>query len=206
MKKPIKLNLGCGVYFVKGWINVDKYLDGAKMRKKGGPYKNAIIERGSKFVKADICNLPFKENYADIIECHQTIEHLPMRRIIDFCREVYRVLKPGGKCIISTNNMNDLCLGWLQMSLNRNFNYDVYIDQAEPIYGNQHAYSEGEYHRVPITPDFLNYCLSVAGFKNGVLTSYTRGATIPQVGELIQKTKKKILRNELLVAEVTKGE
>ena len=45
-------------------------------------------------VKADICNLPFKENEFDIIFCNHVLEHIPDDT--KAMQELYRVLKPGG--------------------------------------------------------------------------------------------------------------
>jgi len=45
-------------------------------------------------VKADICNLPFKDNSYDIILCNHVLEHIPDD--IKAMQELYRVLKPGG--------------------------------------------------------------------------------------------------------------
>jgi len=200
----IKINMGSGVYFKKGWISVDKYLDEEKMLSKEDFYKNAVVEKGYKYVKADICELPFKDNFADLIECHQVIEHLPMRKVIDALKELYRVLKKGGKLIITTPNFNALALDWLQFALDRNFDYAKFIDIAEPIYGNQHGEGEGEFHRCPMTPDFLNFCLSVAGFKDGILKSFPRGMRIQKMGELSPAMPDKVYRNEVLYAEVKK--
>ncbi|WP_298498697.1 class I SAM-dependent methyltransferase [uncultured Algibacter sp.] len=45
-------------------------------------------------VKADICNLPFKENEFDIILCNHVLEHIPDDT--KAMQELYRVLKIGG--------------------------------------------------------------------------------------------------------------
>lgn len=45
-------------------------------------------------VKADICNLPFKDNSYDIIFCNHVLEHIPDDT--KAMQELYRVLKPGG--------------------------------------------------------------------------------------------------------------
>lgn len=45
-------------------------------------------------VKADICNLPFKENEFDIIFCNHVLEHIP--NDTKAMQELYRVLKPDG--------------------------------------------------------------------------------------------------------------
>ena len=45
-------------------------------------------------VKADICDLPFKENEFDIVFCNHVLEHISNDTIA--MQELYRVLKPGG--------------------------------------------------------------------------------------------------------------
>jgi len=49
-------------------------------------------------VKADICNLPFKENEYDFILCNHVLEHIPDDT--KAMQELYRVLKPGGIAIL----------------------------------------------------------------------------------------------------------
>lgn len=45
-------------------------------------------------VKADICNLPFKDNSYDVIFCNHVLEHIPDDT--KAMQELYRVMKPGG--------------------------------------------------------------------------------------------------------------
>ncbi|WP_291867731.1 class I SAM-dependent methyltransferase [Maribacter sp.] len=45
-------------------------------------------------VKADICNLPFKDDSYDVIFCNHVLEHIPDDS--KAMQELYRVLKPGG--------------------------------------------------------------------------------------------------------------
>ncbi|MHA7943064.1 class I SAM-dependent methyltransferase [Formosa sp. 3Alg 14/1] len=49
-------------------------------------------------VKADICNLPFKDNSFDIILCNHVLEHIPDDT--KAMQELYRILKPGGMGIL----------------------------------------------------------------------------------------------------------
>ncbi len=49
-------------------------------------------------VKADICNLPFKNNSFDFILCNHVLEHIP--NDTKAMKELYRVLKPGGTAIL----------------------------------------------------------------------------------------------------------
>lgn len=45
-------------------------------------------------VKADICDLPFKNNEFDVILCNHVLEHIPDDT--KAMEELYRILKPGG--------------------------------------------------------------------------------------------------------------
>lgn len=49
-------------------------------------------------VKADICNLPFKDNEFDVILCNHVLEHIPDDK--KAMQELYRVLKVGGMGIL----------------------------------------------------------------------------------------------------------
>ncbi|MFD1162750.1 MULTISPECIES: class I SAM-dependent methyltransferase [Hwangdonia] len=49
-------------------------------------------------VKADICNLPFKDDSYDVILCNHVLEHIPDDT--KAMQELYRVLKPKGMAIL----------------------------------------------------------------------------------------------------------
>jgi SAM-dependent methyltransferase len=163
MKKKIKLNLGCGVHLVKNFINVDKYVDLDGLKSKKGVYAQAVIDKGSKFVKADMSALPFKDNYADYIESFDAIEHVGFFNIEKVLHEMYRVLKPGGKLCLMTTNFDQIAEYWATNIKGNKFNLKVYKDWMEVIYGNQAH--EGEFHNIPFNPDFLGRLLFHAGFK-----------------------------------------
>lgn len=49
-------------------------------------------------VKADICDLPFKDNTYDVIFCNHVLEHIPDDT--KAMKELYRVLKPNGMAVL----------------------------------------------------------------------------------------------------------
>jgi SAM-dependent methyltransferase len=57
-------------------------------------YTTTDLESPIADVKADICDLPFKDNEFDVILCNHVLEHIPDDTIA--MQELYRVLKPGG--------------------------------------------------------------------------------------------------------------
>jgi SAM-dependent methyltransferase len=57
-------------------------------------YITSDLESPIADVKADICDLPFKENEFDIVFCNHVLEHIS--NDTKAMQELYRVLKPGG--------------------------------------------------------------------------------------------------------------
>lgn len=57
-------------------------------------YITIDIESPLADVKADICNLPFKDNEFDVILCNHVLEHVKDDK--KAMSELYRVMKPGG--------------------------------------------------------------------------------------------------------------
>lgn len=51
------------------------------------------------FTTADITNLPFKDNYFDLVICSEVMEHIPAEHAA--AKELFRVVKPGHNLIVS---------------------------------------------------------------------------------------------------------
>ena len=200
--KKIKLNLGSGVWLKSGFINVDKYMTEEQICSKKGAFAQAKIEPNAKFVQADIGKMPFPDNYADYVEMNQVIEHFPMKQIATYMKEVYRVMKPGGKLVASMPSFNGAVSDWLYMISNPPFNPVEFLDLAEVIYGNQT--SDGEIHKCPITPDFLNFILTSVGFKKGAIYIARRGTKVSLVKWLVPLTKNAVFRNDQIILEAEK--
>ena len=219
MKKqePVWLNIGSGVGLADPpFINVDNFFSLEDLKKgkgnKGSPYMNARIPKGVRFVKGDMCDLPFKDNYADYIECNDAIEHVGIYSVEKALREFLRVLKPGGKLAITTTNFNELARLWTAEVTDNLFktqeDINKYMSLAHVIYGNQKG--PGEYHRVPFNPVFMSYLLLSAGFnlKNLVISIYPTGCPdrMPQKAYAHQREsfKNTVILTEMMWIEVTK--
>ncbi|MEC4112526.1 class I SAM-dependent methyltransferase [Myroides pelagicus] len=63
-------------------------------KQKNLTYTTTDLESPLADVKADICNLPFKDNSFDVIFCNHVLEHIP--NDTKAMTELYRILKPGG--------------------------------------------------------------------------------------------------------------
>ena len=135
----IKINLGCGDDFLKGYLNCDRYNNCAD-------------------ISLDMHELPFLDESIDLIETHHALEHLPMEKADKAISECYRVLKHKGHLIISVPNLEE-CLKLLLRKSSKN-KLDHIIKM---IYGSQE--NEGMFHRCGFTPQILSQLLELTGFK-----------------------------------------
>jgi len=166
MEKDVKINLGCGIELQKGFTNVDLY-DIIKLKEGKGVFKNAKVH--GKYVQADVRKLPFKDNYADYIIASEILEHMPLKDLNNTLREWVRVLKKGGKMIITVPDFDQLCKEWL----NEPFGPERYGDMAQVIYGSQIA--DGEYHQSPLTVAFFTHYLSSMNLTDGRIRTLAKG-------------------------------
>ena len=185
----IKLNLGCGIGILSGFINVDACFSIADIehgiRTHTGPYQNAFIEPGAEFIQADIRDLvptAFQPDYADFALLNNVIEHFPMAHVIPALTQIFRVLKPGGEILVMTPDFNCLARLWMDRiasKVGRLQESDLhdYHYIAEVIYGNQNGI--GEFHSVPMTPDYLRITLAAAGFERIEVTVYPMETPCP---------------------------
>lgn len=75
----MKINLGCGLDYRSGWVNVDF----------------------NREVKADVYadltkKLPFKTNSVDYILLDNVLEHVERASLFNFLEEIHRIVKPSG--------------------------------------------------------------------------------------------------------------
>lgn len=95
---------GYGVEFIAP--HAERYVTLDKCRSEELPQMPSNVE----FVQCAVPPLPFEDESFDCVVSFQVIEHIKCDK--EFVREVYRVLKPGGRFIVSTPNR--------PMSLTRN--------------------------------------------------------------------------------------
>lgn len=84
-------------------------------------YVNEAKALGITTIKGDLNKvLPLKDNSYDVVHANQVIEHII--KVDLFIAEIYRILKPGGYAIISTENLSSwhniaaLVIGWQDFS------------------------------------------------------------------------------------------
>jgi SAM-dependent methyltransferase len=207
MKKLVMLNLGCGIRAVKGFINIDSVITLKDLKEGKGVFKGAVIEKGSKFLHSDMRKLPFKDNSVDYVECHQSIEHIPMKDVPLVFKEIYRVLKPGKKAVISTTNFADIAKQYLEICNREDFDTEEFFRICSYIYGNQlHG---GEFHQSAFSPWYMKRLADTVGFTNVDIVSYPRDTKLKdgpklKAVKLPKKYQERLLVCDYLCATLTK--
>jgi len=87
---PVKFNMGSGHDRLPGYIAVDMHSAEAD-------------------IKEDILEMVLPESIADEIFASHVIEHVPQHRTMELLSKWYWALKPGGKLIMETPNLEELC-------------------------------------------------------------------------------------------------
>lgn len=97
------LDIGCGSYplFLFSVDFAEKY----GLDKVDNKQKNALLNRGISFLEYDIeyqNNLPYQNNFFDAVTILAVFEHIEPKKTLAILREIYRILKPEGICILTT--------------------------------------------------------------------------------------------------------
>ncbi|MEM6252981.1 MAG: class I SAM-dependent methyltransferase [Cyanobacteria bacterium P01_D01_bin.156] len=103
-KSNIVLDLGCGEGdSIDFFRNIDPDIQWFGLDLESSPEVNRRERQDATFLCFDGINIPFNENYFDIIFCQQVLEHV--RHPSMLLKEVVRVLKPGGYFLGSTSQL-----------------------------------------------------------------------------------------------------
>lgn len=126
-------------------------------------YTTTDLESPLADVKANICNLPFKDDSFDVVLCNHVLEHIPDDT--KAMNELYRVLKPGGMAVLQ-----------IPQDLNRavTFEDDTITDKKE------RARIFGQYDHVRIYGRDYFDKLRTVGFKVSQV-DYTKQLTQQQI-------------------------
>ena len=137
-------------------------------------YITSDLESPIADVKADICDLPFKENEFDIVFCNHVLEHIS--NDTKAMQELYRVLKPGGFGIFQIPQ---------DLSKAITFEDDTITDRKE------RAKLFGQYDHVRVYGrDYFDKLRSI-GFKVDEV-DYTKKITLEKIEEFC------LMKNEIL--------
>lgn len=74
-----------------------------------GPVWTGLLKKYKvDYRKGDLTRLPYEDGFFDIVSCISVLEHMPFEEMIKGIREMARVVKKGGKLIITYDKKEDL--------------------------------------------------------------------------------------------------
>ena len=150
-----KLQIGCGPYPIKGWLNTDFELEKCK---------NGVIflDAGKLF--------PIPDASFDYIYSEHLFEHLKYTQAKNMLQECFRILKPNGVLRIATPNLQFLVDLYLhpEKDINRSYiEFDAkrsYLP-PHPVYAINRFHTTWG-HQIIHDPESLTDLLEKAGFRD----------------------------------------
>ena len=137
------INLGCGKSYHKDWINID------------------FKSNNKKVIQYNLLKgIPYPDNYFDVVYHSHLLEHFSKSDAINFIKECYRVLKPGGIIRIAIPNLEEI--------IN---NYKKYLDLA--MKGDKLAIANYDW----IMLELYDQC--VRNYSEGEMGKYLKKKQIP---------------------------
>lgn len=95
------LNVGCGNVRVQSpeWTN----LDNLRTQLPLGTGARANLDKEENYYEWDLARyqMPFPDDEFDAILCAHLIEHFPTPKAVSIMKDCHRMLKPGGKLVVS---------------------------------------------------------------------------------------------------------
>jgi predicted SAM-dependent methyltransferase len=183
----MKLNLGCGGRPLCGYINVDRdNIQQLKIR-----YPTQKFSENIEIFDWDIFNLPLNDDCADEVLMDSVLEHVSFIDEPRILREAHRVLKPGGKLIVTVPDFEATCRAWLAAE----DDWQEFFDDSEhaintchwfgthsysyenrwgylmaTFYGSQNG--DGQFHRNGYSKGKLKKMLTYLGFQRTVISEF----------------------------------
>ncbi len=182
----MKLNIGCGAVYKKGFVNIDAFDD-------------SVAD-----TKMRAYDLDFEDSIVEYIECAHVLEHMGAVKGIYALSECYRVLKPGGVLRIATPNIEKAF---------HNFTWKEYEDRKylmNWIYGLD---MPGMNHKYGYPEELLRELLSEIGFvdintqKNAQQSNYPeliamcKKPLLSDRFDLISQLRHQLVRNDVLLLD-----
>jgi SAM-dependent methyltransferase len=117
----MKLHLGCGTIFLKGYTNLDacpKFLSSDAppdiLEQNSTTFEHYYKHKfggGSGVCIADVVglvdNLPFDNEVCDEAILIHVLEHIPAYAVSTVLNEIYRVLRPGGSFVVAVPDLKE---------------------------------------------------------------------------------------------------
>lgn len=170
-----KYNLGCGSLLYEGFLNIGYW----ENLGQGSIYKDLNGTHNTYMLNHDLRNgIPAKDNSLELIyHCHM-LEHISYKDGIEFIRECYRTLKPGGKMRIIVPDLELWINAYTQdnkfflQEYRKILDSEIYQTKASIFMGMLHNHD----HKCGYDYESLSWVLNHVGFNKITRTLYADGS------------------------------
>ena len=152
----VRVYLGCGEVWKKGWINVDVV-----------PPRSFQADERTTFVCGEALSLGqmFPPESVDVICAEMLLEHIPQSQIPDFLYQCWQTLKPEGELRILTVNFNAIAQSFCEMN-EKGFNRTEFEQMSHILMNSFPGMQLPDCHKSLICEDYLNEILPSEGFTD----------------------------------------
>ena len=188
---PVKVNLGCGLSVAAGWVNIDGSLNALVAALPSPVKKTAYLLSGAKdhysyeqyrkilddnkFIHHNLeYGIPLTDNCADFVYSSHFLEHLPKNTGQFFIREVFRILKPGGRARIVVPDLEYAMRLYDKGLKNKMLDDFFFVDQRGSGFAR---------HKYMYDLELLGRLLESTGFKDISKCEFRKGK-MPDISEL----------------------
>ena len=175
--EPLKLHLGCGKNYLKGYINIDL------------PQGKQELMKAKADIYKDIRDLDYPQNSIDEIRNHHLLEHFTRQEALKLLLKWRRWLKPGGLLVIETPDFEGCAKLFLKSGLKTRFKI------ARHIFGSHE--SDWAVHKDFWSKDKFEFILTKLGFEIAEIKQFNSVlGKLPKTSFLIKRIpSEKIKRN-----------
>lgn len=163
-----KFHLGCGIIFLKDYLNIGYWTN--LEQNKIYPNPNGVED--TFLLNFDLTNgIPASDNSLEVIYHAHMLEHLTNLEGIQFLKECFRTLEPGGKMRLLVPDLELFSKKYIEKD---SFFFDAYrrdaLENDMDLYPTTGAVYMGMLHnhghKMGYDFETLNHILSVNGFSN----------------------------------------
>ncbi|WEU40529.1 MAG: class I SAM-dependent methyltransferase [Candidatus Odinarchaeum yellowstonii] len=146
-KKIRWLDVGCGMgYLIKD--AVEEGIDAYGLELSSYAIENSAMN--DRILRGSIINIPYCGKIFDVVSAIDVIEHIDKKDAERTLLELYRILKPGGICILTTPNP----------AHQRDWIYDLtHVNVRKPEYWRRLLQKCGFKVKIAYIPSFIKYYL-----------------------------------------------
>ena len=177
-----KVNLGCGLHCLSGWLNIDGSLTSLlgtnidilnkllyKVAGSSAYYDfnhfNDVIKNKKLYWRNLSNGIPLNDNSIDVLFSSHFLEHLTKKKGEQFLNDVYRIMKPGGLVRILVPDLDIAIQKFNQGEINETLDLFFYTSEEADFSAHKYNYTFGS----------LKTKLEEIGFKNVVRQSHQNG-------------------------------